>query len=237
MRALSPSPCLCPSPCLLSLAGLVALPATADEGWSVAPLGTGRPYFSAAGTPGTVVQDTLPVRKPTTRHLNVRVTDSSWLTRAAPGIDAPARTRADLPCTVRVPDGTPPGARTATISARASGRTGTVRVRGGGPRLPALTAEHVTVRGDRIAYELVNRGTTGLAPTLAVHALTVPAADGTVRDEAGASVRFLPWGGVVLWAGGALGGVRRLRRRTRDEPPCERAELATETGRLTGAMT
>ncbi|MEW2118702.1 hypothetical protein AB0945_26620 [Streptomyces sp. NPDC005474] len=265
MRALSPS--LSSSPCLLSLAGLVALPATADEGWSVACLGTGRPYFSAAGTPGTVLQDTPPVRKPTTRRLNVRLTGSSWLTLAVPGIDFTART--------------------ATINARASGRTATVRVRlrGGGPRLSALTVEHVTVRGDRIAYELINRGTTGLTPTLAVPAdgllgplldraprtlpvrlppgrrlalterwskrpafdavdvrLTFPAADGTVRDEAGASVRFVPWGGVVgvggvLSAGGDLLGVRRLRRRTRDEPPCERAELATETDRLTGAMT
>lgn len=73
--------------------------------------------------------------------------------------------------------------------------------------------------------------------------LTVTAADGTVRDEAGASVRFVPWGGVagvagVLCAGGALGVVRRLRRRKRrDEPPCEHAELAAETDELTGAMT
>ncbi|MBW8737747.1 MAG: hypothetical protein JF621_11650 [Streptomyces turgidiscabies] len=288
MRALSPSL----SPCLLGLAGLVALlatgtPAMADEGWSVAPLGRGRPYFYAEGTPGTVPQDTLSVRNPTTRTLNVRLTGSSWLTLAAPGIDVPARTRADVPFTVRVPDGTPPGDRTATISVRASDRTATVRVRLriGGPRLPALTVEHVRVRGDRIAYELVNRGTTDLTPTLAVHAdgllgplldraprplpvrlppgrrlaltepwpkrpafdavdvrLTVTAADGTVRDEAGASVRFVPWGGVagvagVLSAGGALVGVRRLRRRKRDEPPCERADLVTETDRLTGAMT
>ncbi|MDX3457735.1 hypothetical protein PV396_38280 [Streptomyces sp. ME02-8801-2C] len=290
---------LCPSlsTCLVSLLGLFALlvagtPAAADEGWSVAPLGADRPYFYAEGTPGTVLEDTLSVRNPTTRPLDVRLTGSGWLTLAAPGVDVPARTRADVPFTVRIPEGTPPGDRTATISARASGRTETVRVRlrVGGPRLPALTVEHVRVRGDRIAYELVNRGTTDLTPTLAVHAdgllgprldrpprtlpvrlppgrrlaltepwsgrpafdavdvrLTVTAADGTVRDEAGTSVRFVPWGGVTgavaaLSAGAALLGVRRLRRRERrerhEEPPCVRAELTTGSDeRLTGAMT
>ncbi|MDW4906043.1 hypothetical protein RB628_12025 [Streptomyces sp. ADMS] len=165
---------LCPSLCL---AGLVALlsagtPAVAAEGWSVAPLGTGRPYFYAEGTAGTVLQDTLSVRNPTRRTLDVRLSGGSWLTFAAPGVDVPARTRADVPFTLRIPDGTPPGDRTATITARASGRTETLRVRFRvrGPRLPALTVEHVTVRGDRIAYELVNRGTTELTPTLAVHA-------------------------------------------------------------------
>ncbi|WP_432430931.1 COG1470 family protein, partial [Streptomyces reticuliscabiei] len=162
---------------LLGLLGLVALlsaetPAAADEGWSVRPLGTGRPYFYAEGTPKTVLQDTLSVRNPTNRTLGVRLTGSGWITLAAPEVEVPARTRADVPFTVRVPEGTPPGDRTATITARASGRTETVRIRlrVGGPRLPALTVEHVAVRGDRIAYELVNRGTTDLTPTLAVRA-------------------------------------------------------------------
>lgn len=124
------------------------------------------------GHPGTVLQDTLSVRNPTDRVLDVRLSGGSWVTLAAPEVDVPARTRADVPFTVRIPDGTPPGDRTATITARASGRTETVRVRlrVGGPRLPALTVEHVRVRGDRIAYELVNRGTTDLTPTLTVRA-------------------------------------------------------------------
>ena len=71
---------------------------------------------------------------------------------------------------------------------------------------------------------------------------TVTAADGTVRDEAGASVRFGPWGEVAgmagaLSAGGALVVVRRPKRPRRDEPPCVRAELVEETDELTGAMT
>ncbi|WP_371662004.1 hypothetical protein [Streptomyces sp. NBC_00280] len=286
---------LCPSLShdrLLGLLSLVALlaagtPAVADEGWSVTPLGTGRPYFYAEGTPGAVLQDTLSVRNPTKRNLNVRLTGGSWLTLGAPGVDIPARTRADVPFTVRIPEGTPPGDRTATITARASGRSATVRVqlRVRGPRLPALTVENVTVRGDRIAYELVNRGTTDLTPTLAVHAdgvlgpvldraprtlpvrlapgrrlalteswsgrpgfdavdvrLTVTAAGGTVRDEAGASVRFVPWGGVagvagLLSAGGALVAVRRIGRRRRDERTHRRPELAAKSDELTGAMT
>ncbi|MGW3652353.1 hypothetical protein [Streptomyces sp. NPDC000878] len=279
---------LCLSFCLVApLLWASSSTATADErqdGWSAAPLGTGRPYFYAEGTPGTVLQDTLSVRNPTDRVLNVRLSGGSWITLAAPEVDVPARTRADVPFTVRIPDGTPPGDRTATITARASGRTATVRVqlRVGGPRLPALTVEHVRVRGDRIAYELVNRGTTDLTPTLTVRAdgvlgplldrpprtlpvrlppgrrlaltepwpgrpefdavdvrLTVTAADGTVRAEAGTSARFVPWGGVVggvgvLVAGGALLAVRRLGRRRSDGRPGGRAELAEE---LTGAMT
>jgi hypothetical protein len=290
MRVLCPS--LSHHRSLLGLLGLVALlsagtPAVADEGWSVTPLGTGRPYFYAEGTPGTVLQDTLSVRNPTKRILNVRLTGGSWLTLATPEVDVPARTRADVPFTVRIPEGTPPGDRTATITARAAGRTATVpvRLRVRGPRLPALTVENVTVRGDRIAYELVNRGTTDLTPRLAVHAdgvlgpvldraprtlpvrlppgrrlaltepwsgrpgfdavdvrLTVTAAGGTVRDEAGTSVRFVPWGGTagvagVLSAGGALVVVRRIGRRRRDERTHRRPELAAKSDELTGAMT
>ncbi len=230
------------------------------------PWAPARPYFYAEGTPGTVLQDTLSVRNPTKRILNVRLTGGSWLTLAAPEVDVPARTRADVPFTARIPEGTPPGDRTATITARAAGRTATVRVRlrVRGPRLPALTVEHVTVRGDRIAYELVNRGTTDLTPKLAVHAdgvlgpvldraprtlpvrlppgrrlaltepwsgrpgfdavdvrLTVTAAGGTVRDEAGTSVRFVPWAGMAGVAGRAVGG-RGLRGRTTDRAPSAR---------------
>ncbi|MDX3750456.1 hypothetical protein [Streptomyces sp. AK08-02] len=289
MRVLSPS---LSRHRLLGLLGLVALLSTgtaavADEGWSVTPLGTGRPYFYAEGAPKAVLQDTLSVRNPTKRTLDVRLTGSGWITLAAPEVRVPARTRADVPFTVRVPEGTPPGDRAATITARASGRTATVRVRlrVGGPRLAALTVEHVAVRGDRIAYELVNRGTTDLTPTLAVRAdgvlgplldraprtlpvrlppgrrlaltepwpgrpgfdavevrLTVTAADGTVRGEAGTSVRFVPWGGVAgvagaLTAGAVLVAVRRLARRRRDEQVCAHQELVARTDELTGAMT
>lgn len=72
----------CLSLCLVALLS-AGTPAAADEGWSVAPLGTGRPYFYAEGTPGTVLQDTLSVRNPTAGKLNVRLSGGSWLTFAA----------------------------------------------------------------------------------------------------------------------------------------------------------
>ncbi|WP_432188252.1 hypothetical protein [Streptomyces sp. Tue6028] len=87
-------------------------------------------------------------------------------------VRVPARTRADVPFTVSVPAGATPGDHPGAIVASAGGRSSAVRVhlRVGGPTLSALTVEHVTVRHDRISYQLVNRGTTVLAPRLAVHA-------------------------------------------------------------------
>lgn len=92
---------------------------------------------------------------------------------AETALDVPARTRAEVPFTVTVAADARPGDRTGRIVVRDSaGRESEVRllVRVGGPRLAALTVEHVAVRGGRIAYELVNRGTTVLVPRLAVHA-------------------------------------------------------------------
>ncbi|MFE9096697.1 hypothetical protein [Streptomyces sp. NPDC007264] len=87
-------------------------------------------------------------------------------------LTVPARTRAEVPFTVTVPVGAAPGDHPGAIVAVAGGRTSAVRVqlRVPGPALSALTVEHVTVRGGRIAYELVNRGTTVLTPRLAVRA-------------------------------------------------------------------
>jgi hypothetical protein len=87
-------------------------------------------------------------------------------------VTVPARTRADVPFTVTVPEGVAPGDHPGAIVASAGGRTSAVRVelRVAGPALSALTVEHVTVRGGRISYELVNRGTTVLTPSLAVRA-------------------------------------------------------------------
>ncbi|WP_326787357.1 COG1470 family protein [Streptomyces sp. NBC_00151] len=96
-------------------------------------------------------------RRTAVRELSVRV---------------PARTRADVPFTIGVPAGAAPGDHPGAIVASGGGRTSAVRVqlRVAGPALSALTVEHVRVGGGRISYELVNRGTTVLAPRLAVHA-------------------------------------------------------------------
>ncbi|QFZ75954.1 hypothetical protein GFH48_24235 [Streptomyces fagopyri] len=90
----------------------------------------------------------------------------------AVSVRIPARTRADVPFSVSVPPGATPGDHPGAIVASAGGRSAAVRVRlrVGGPALPALTVEHVTYHGGRVSYELVNRGNTVLGPRLAVRA-------------------------------------------------------------------
>lgn len=161
--------------CLSLLALLAATPtATAAGGWTVAPAGGGRPTFYAEGEPGTTLQDTVSVTNPTTRPITVRLQATGVpITFADTGVGVPARTRADIPFTVNVPATAAPGDHSATITARdASGREATTRLQlhVSGPALSALTVEHVAFHGNRISYDLVNRGTTPLTPKLAVHA-------------------------------------------------------------------
>ncbi|MFD8503676.1 hypothetical protein ACFV2L_13235 [Streptomyces sp. NPDC059687] len=87
-------------------------------------------------------------------------------------VTVPGRTRADVPFSVTVPSGAAPGDHPAVIVASAGTRSSAVRVRlrVTGPALSALTVEHVRVRAGRVTFELVNRGTTVLAPRLAVRA-------------------------------------------------------------------
>ncbi|GGZ71151.1 COG1470 family protein [Streptomyces bluensis] len=154
--------------------------AVADDGWSVVPSGGGRPSFYAEGVPGAVLQDTVSVRNPSAEPVRVRLSGENWVVFAGEGapartvsVEVPARTRAEVPFTVNVPAGAAPGDHADTLTARSSdGRSRTVRLRlrVGGPELPALTVERVAVRGERITYELVNRGTTTLTPSLAVRA-------------------------------------------------------------------
>ncbi|WP_406459177.1 hypothetical protein OH768_31395 [Streptomyces sp. NBC_01622] len=164
--------------CLSLLAVLTAAPtATAAGGWSLAPAGGGRPACYAEGEPGTTLQDTVSVTNPTTRPVTVRLRGTGVpVTFAATAVRVPARTRADIPFTVNVPATAAPGDSTGTIAARdTDGREATVglQLHVNGPELSALTAEHLAVHGDRITYDLVNRGTTLLTPSLAVHATGV----------------------------------------------------------------
>ncbi|MEU8933419.1 hypothetical protein AB0D30_26480 [Streptomyces sp. NPDC048409] len=173
-----------------------AAPAAAAGSWSVAPSGGGRPSFYAEGAPGSVLQDTLSVTNPAGHPVTVRLSGTGVpVVFAAPDVRVPARTRADVPFTVTVPSGAAPGDRPGTLVAEdADGRTATVRVRlrVGGPALTALTVEHVTVHGDRIGYELVNRGTTVLVPKLAVHAEGVLGRDLLDRAPRTLPVRLAP---------------------------------------------
>jgi hypothetical protein len=178
--------CLSCLPCLSLLALLTAAPAaTAAGAWSLTPAGGGRPACYAEGEPGTTLQDTVSVTNPTTRPVTVRLRGTGVpITFAATGVRVPARTRADIPFTVNVPVTAAPGDRTGTILAwDTAGREATVRLQlhVSGPELSALTVEHLAVHGDRITYDLVNRGTTSLTPRIAVHATGVL---GTLLDRA-----------------------------------------------------
>ncbi|MFF5479275.1 hypothetical protein ACFY5C_18295 [Streptomyces sp. NPDC012935] len=161
--------------CLSLLLLLAAAPvATAAEAWTVAPSGGGRPSFYAEGAPGTVQQDTVSVTNSGGEPVTVRLRGAGVpLAFADSVVRVPARTRAEVPFTVTVPPGTAPGDRSGEIVARdADGRARTVplRLRVTGPELSALTLEHVRVHPGGITYELVNRGTTALAPSLAIRA-------------------------------------------------------------------
>ncbi|MFD8721506.1 hypothetical protein ACFV2H_26855 [Streptomyces sp. NPDC059629] len=161
---------------LLSLLTLLAAAprAVAAEGWSLAPAGGGRPSFYAEGAPGAVLQDTVSVTNPGGHPVTVRLSGTGVpVTFVERSVRVPARTRADIPFTVTVPTGAAPGDHAGALVAEdGTGRTATVRIRlrADGPALSALTVEHLAVHGDRITYELVNRGTTVLVPRLAVHA-------------------------------------------------------------------
>ncbi|MFF4804862.1 hypothetical protein ACFY1U_41880 [Streptomyces sp. NPDC001351] len=141
--------------------------ASAADGWALVPSGGGRPSFYAEGAPGAVLQDTVSVVNRSGRVVTVRLSGSGVpVAFAAARVRVPARTRADVPFAVSAR-----GDRRGEIIARdQDGRRAAVpvRLRVGGPALSALTVEHVAVRAGRITYDLVNRGTTVLVPSLAV---------------------------------------------------------------------
>lgn len=160
---------------------LTAAPtASGADGWSLVPSGGGRPSVYAEGAPGAVLQDTVSVVNRSGRVVTVRLSGTGIpVTFAAERVRVPARTRADVPFTL-----SGRGDRSGEIVARdEDGRRAVVpvRLRVGGPVLSALTVEHVAVRGGHITYDLVDRGTTVLAPSLAVH---VDGVFGAVLDRA-----------------------------------------------------
>lgn len=202
-------------PAVLGLPLLVLLTAapaaSAADGWSLAPAGGSRPSFYAEGAPGTVLQDTVSVTNRSGRPVTVRLGGLGVRAVFAKSrVRVPARTRADVPFTVSAS-----GDRSGEIVARdQDGRTATVplRLRAGGPQLSALTVERVAVHADRITYELVNRGTTTLVPTLAVHA------DGLLGQVLDRAPRTLP---VRLAPGRRL----RLTEPWRDHPALDAVDV------------
>ncbi|MEU6626491.1 hypothetical protein ABZ926_37785 [Streptomyces litmocidini] len=155
------------------LGAVAAAPPGAGE-WTAAPA-AGRPYAYLEGPAGSVLQDTLSVTNPGAAPLTVRLTgQGAPVSFAARTVRVPARTRADVPFAVTVTADTPPGEHRGTVRAAAADREVRVdlRLRVSGPRLAALTVEDVRVDGATgdLRYTLVNRGTTVLAPRLAVRA-------------------------------------------------------------------
>ncbi|MFG3038779.1 hypothetical protein ACGFYZ_17975 [Streptomyces sp. NPDC048330] len=169
-----------------ALVGVVAAAPAGAPGWTAAPA-AGRPYAYLEGTAGSVLQDTLSLTNPGTGPLTVRLTgQGAPVAFAARTVTVPPRTRADVPFAVTVTADTPPGDHRGTVRATAAGREVRVdlRLRVNGPRLAALTVEDVrvdTATGD-LHYTLVNRGSTVLAPALAVRADGLL---GTVLDRPG----------------------------------------------------
>ncbi|MFD7573461.1 hypothetical protein ACFV6U_23540 [Streptomyces sp. NPDC059810] len=167
-----------------------AASADAPASWTAAPA-AGRPYAYLEGPAGSVLQDTLSLTNPGARPLTVRLSgQGAPVSFAARTVTVPARTRADVPFAVTVTPDTPPGEHRGTVRASAAGREARVdlRLRVSGPRLAALTVEdvHVDTTTGALRYTLVNRGTTVLAPHVAVRAEGVL---GTVLDRPG---RALP---------------------------------------------
>ncbi|MES5822047.1 hypothetical protein [Streptomyces sp. RG80] len=156
---------------LVLLALLACAPAaTAADGWSIAPVGEERPAFYAEGEPGVVLQDTVALTNGSEGPVGVSLrAEGADVTFADARLKLAPRTRTEVPFTVRIPaDDT-----AAAIVARDSeGRVRRVPVhlRATVPTLSALTVEQVVVGADRITYELVNRGTTVLAPTVVLRA-------------------------------------------------------------------
>lgn len=164
-----------------------------SAGGGTRPAKDGRPYFYVEGTPGSVLEDTVTVTNPGPKPRTVELSGAdagntrggasslerdkpkdtgSWITFAERKVKVPPRTRAEVPFSVSVPESAVPGDHPGAIVAREGGRDAGVRVhlRVSGPTLSALTVERVKAEGERISYDVVNRGNTILTPRLTVHA-------------------------------------------------------------------
>lgn len=164
-----------------------------SAGGGTRPAKDGRPYFYVEGTPGSVLEDTVTVTNPGPKPRTVELSGAdadntrgggsslergkpkdtgSWITFAERKVKVPPRTRAEVPFSVSVPESAVPGDHPGAIVAREGGRDAGVRVhlRVSGPSLSALTVERAQAKGERISYDVVNRGNTILTPRLTVHA-------------------------------------------------------------------
>ena len=190
-------------------------PAPAAGAKDKSPTAQDRPFFTLEGDPGTTLKDKVSVSNlssapmtfalyaadayntPRDGGFAVRGIDEkstgtgSWVTLAKSSITIPARTRADIPFTVTVPEGASPGDHPGAIVAldtHTDPSAGNVAIgvrravaariylKVSGPTLAALSVEHVTVSHGQplipgtddstatIRYTLVNRGNVSLTP-------------------------------------------------------------------------
>lgn len=193
-------------------------PAPAAGKKDKSPTAQERSFFTLEGAPGTVLKDKVSVSNlsagpmtftlygadayntPRDGGFAVRGTDEkmtglgAWVTLARSTIRIPARTRADIPFTITIPQGATPGDHPGAIVAldtqvdKAKGDVAVgvrravgarVYLKVSGPTLPSLSVEHIAVShgqplipgtGDSTAtirYTLVNRGNVTLTPRVA----------------------------------------------------------------------
>ncbi|MFI1967012.1 WxL protein peptidoglycan domain-containing protein [Streptomyces pathocidini] len=222
----------------------VGVPAAQGSDWSAAPASGGgsgeRPYFYLEGRPGAVLEDTVVVTNPGDRPRTVRLRGAdayntsggafavrapgrstgtgTWIAFADTEVEVPARTRAEVPFTVTVPQDAVPGDHPGAVVVSGDGREAGVRVhlRVNGPTLSALSVEDVSVvetgEGAGIRYALVNRGNTALRPRLAVRG------DGLFGEVLRREARALP---LELLPGQRV----RLTEPWRDPPALDAAEV------------
>ncbi|WP_309140591.1 hypothetical protein [Streptomyces sp. PKU-EA00015] len=160
---------------VLALTAAPLLPAAPPAVAASGPWAPDRAYLYLEGAPGAVLEDRLTVTNRSGEPLTLRLRAEAagpWIALAARTVTVPARTRAEIPFTVTLPASTPPGGRTATITASGRGREEPVRLhlRVRGPLLAALTVEDVSYADGSIRYALVNRGNTPLTPRVALRA-------------------------------------------------------------------
>lgn len=170
----------------------------ADD-WAVEALSSGsaksdRPLVYLEGPPGSVLSDKVVLtntaeRDRTFRLRGVAPDDSAespskdWVGFAKSEVRVPARTRAEVPFHVTVPEDGVPGDHRSAVRVQGPGGAVDVplRLRVTGRALPALGLEDVSVDGGKVRYTLVNRGNTVITPQLS---LVAEGLRGTVVERA-----------------------------------------------------
>ncbi|GHF63871.1 hypothetical protein GCM10010218_51610 [Streptomyces mashuensis] len=194
-------------------AAVLALAAASLAPWTAgpAPGADERGAVYVEGAPGSVLADRLALVNRSDRPVTLALRGTGpWISLAAGRVGVPPRTRAEVPLTVTVPPGTPPGDHPAAVLVEGAGRQARVpvAVRVTGPAVSAPAVERVRVTGTGRAavvhYRVVNRGTTSLAPRPVLRAEGLFGEVLRTRPGSGAPAALPPGGAVDLsepWPG------------------------------------